>query len=333
MDRELILADKTFRDRERLRSIGVDIAVGKENEFEIKIPREMHRKSLEFGNVIYIPGTEYGGIIGEINTNTELDTISILGRTWRGMLEKKIIRPPNGQDYKRVSGELNQVLKGLIEPEFDGCFVVSEKDTGIMVNEYQFERYCTLLYGVKKMLESAGYRIQIRYAQQERGEPGYVAVSAEKIMDYSEEIELSQDSRIDFKYANCCNGINHLICTGKGELRERKIIDLYVQKDGSIGETQYYTGLDEICEVYEDTSTESEELKEKGIEKLKEKMNKASFEMNVETLGIEVEIGDIIGGRDYMTGLYARKPIVSKVYTVTNGEEATEYNIEGEEKE
>ena len=38
--------------------------------------------------------------------------------------------------------------------------------------------------------------------------------------------------------------------------------------------------------------------------------------MDVETLNMDVAIGDIIGGRDYLTGLYAKKPIVRKIYRV-----------------
>ena len=47
------------------------------------------------------------------------------------------------------------------------------------------------------MLKSVGYRLQIRYVQQERGQPGYVELSAVPIEDYSEKIELSQDSRLN----------------------------------------------------------------------------------------------------------------------------------------
>ena len=199
------------------------------------------------------------------------------------------------------------------------------------MDNYQFERYCTLLYGIEKMLKSVNYRLQIRYIQQERGQAGYVELSAVSVIDYSAQIELSQDSRLNFIFKNNRNGINHLICTGKGELKDRQVIDLYVQEDGSIGDTQYYRGIQEIAEVYENTSAESEELKEKGIEKLREVMNSTSFKMDVETLKMDVEIGDIIGGRDYLTGLYAKKPIKTKIYSLEDGKESIEYDIEGDD--
>ncbi len=329
--RQLILATDYLRDIAPVMDADVDFSVGEDNDYEIKIRRDSWREEYTFGNVLYIPGTEYGGIIGEINTDTSLDTISILGRTWRGKLDKKIIVPPAGQDYATASGELNQILRDLIAGQFGDYFVVSQNDTGINIAGYQFERYCTLLAGITKMLKSVEHKLHIEYVQQERGQPGYVELSAVPIIDYADKIELSQDSQLNFNFKNNRNGVNHLICLGKGELQDRQVIDLYVQKDGSIGTTQYYTGIQEVAEVYEDTSSESAELQEKGTEKLQELMNSTTFSMDVETLGIDVEIGDIIGGRDYLTGLYAKKPIKGKIYKVTGGKESLEYEIEGDD--
>lgn len=327
--KQLILADQNLKDIDPVMDAEIDIAIGEENDYEIKILRDEWRSEYTFGNVFYVKDTEYGGIIGEVDTSTAEDTISLLGRTWRGMLDKKIIRPPTGQDYKRVSGELNAVLGELITEQFDDYFVVSQDDTGVSLTNYQFDRYCTLLSGINKMLKSVGYRLKIRYVQQERGQPGYVELSSAPIVDYSEQIELSQDSQLNFAFKNCRNGVNHLICLGKGELQDRQVIDLYVQEDGSIGSEPYYTGVQEIAATYEDTSSETDELEEKGREKLLELMNSTSFSMDVESLNMDVEIGDIIGGRDYLTGLYAKKPIVKKIYRVEDGEPSLEYGIEG----
>ena len=322
--KQLILADQNLRDICPVMDAGIDIATGEENNYEIKVRRDKWRSEYTFGNAFYIKETEYGGIIGEVDTNTAEDTISLLGMTWRGMLDKKIIRPPAGQDYKKVSGELNLVLNDLVTEHFDDYFVVS-------VTNYQFERYCTLLAGINKMLKSVGYRLRIRYVQQERGQPGYVELSSVPIVDYSEQIELSQDSQLNFTFKNVKNGVNHLICLGKGELQERQVIDLYVQADGGIGSEPYYTGIQEIAATYEDTSSETDELEEKGREKLQELMNSTSFSMDVETLNMDVAIGDIIGGRDYLTGLYAKKPIAKKIYKAEDGKASLEYGIEGDD--
>ena len=329
--KQLILADQNLKDIAPVMNAEIDIAIGEENDYEVKIPRDEWRSEYTFGNAFYIKDTEYGGIIGEADTSTAEDTISLLGRTWRGMLDKKIIRPPAGQDYRKVSGELNTVLGDLITEQFDDYFVVSQDDTGVSLTNYQFDRYCTLLSGITKMLQSVGCRLRITYRQQERGQPGYVELSAVPVVDYSEQIELSQDSQLNFTFKNCRNGVNHLICLGKGELQERKVIDLYVKEDGSIGKEPYYTGIREIAATYEDTSSETDELEEKGREKLLELMNSTSFEMDVESLGMDVEVGDIIGGRDYLTGMYAKKPIVKKIYRVEDGKASIEYGIKGDD--
>ena len=60
-------------------------------------------------------------------------------------------------------------------------------------------------------------------------------------------------------------------------------------------------------------------------------MNSTSFSMDVETLNMDVAIGDIIGGRDYLTGLYAKKPIAKKIYKVEDGKTSLEYEIEGDD--
>ena len=60
-------------------------------------------------------------------------------------------------------------------------------------------------------------------------------------------------------------------------------------------------------------------------------MNFTSFSMDVEALKLEIEIGDIIGGRDYVTGMYAAKPIAKKIYKMSGGTASLEYEIEGDE--
>lgn len=330
--RQLILADQNLRDIKPVMDADVDFAVGSdENDYEIKIRHDRWDERYAYGNVFYIKNTEFGGIIGRKKVNTEQDTISLYGRTWRGKLDKKVIRPPAGQDYRKVSGELNSVLNTLITEQFNDYFVVSQADTGVTVTNYQFDRYCTLLTGITKMLKSVRHKLHIEYIQQERGQPGYVELSAVPIVDYSEQIELSQDSRLNFVFDETKNGVNHLVCLGKGELQDRQVIDLYVGQSGSIGTTQYYTGVQEVAEVYENTSAETEELEEKGREKLQELMNSTSFSMDVEALDMEVEIGDIIGGRDYVTGMYAAKPIAKKIYKVSGGSASLEYEIEGDD--
>lgn len=328
---EILLADVNGNELENMPYADFDVDIGGSNDFELVINRQNWNGKIKKDCRVFVPGGEFGGMIGGITTSTSQDAIAYTGRTWRGMLDKKIIQPPEGEDYRAVSGELNAILGELVEPEFPGLFYAEKKSTGVSVRAYQFERYCTLLDGINKLLQSEKHRLEIMYIQGERGEPGRVKISAAPIIDYSKEIELSQDNRLDFTMEERWDGVNHLICLGKGELKERTVLHLYVQKDGSIGKTPYYTGTAEITETYEYTSGEEAELENDGKKRLQELMNRKKFQMDVAALGLRVEIGDIIGGRDYLTGLSMQKPVTGKILTWKDGEEKLEYKIEGDE--
>lgn len=328
----VILANENMRELGAIKDANVTVDLNGNRAFSVQIARSYWRPELTFSRLIYIMGTEYGGIIGEVLTDTTLDYVELKGLTWRGRLAKKIIQPPTGSDYRTVSGELHTVMKSLIEPEFDGLFIVSQEDTRVSVTNYQFDRYCTLYDGLVKMLKSVGYRLKLSF-RREQGEPGYLFIEAVPIVNYSNRIELSRDCRLNYTMDDKRDGVNHLIVTGKGELQDRNVLHLYVQKNGSIGKSQYYTGLQEIAEVYENTSTETDELEEASREKLQELMNKKTFKMDVAALGIDVDIGDIVGGRDYLTGLYMAKPVENIIYELINGVESKTYKLEGEDEE
>lgn len=327
----VILANEDLRELGAIKDANTTVDLNGDRTFSVQIARSNWYEELTFSSLIYIMRTEYGGIIGEILTDTTLDYVELKGLSWRGRLAKKIIQPPAGSDYKTVSGELHTVMKSLIEPEFNGLFVVSQEDTGVMVSNYQFERYCTLLDGLTKMLKSKGYRLQLSF-RREQNEPGYLYIEAVPIVDYSNQIELSRDCQLNYTMDDKRDGVNHLIVTGKGEMQDRNVLHLYVQEDGTIGNQQYYTGLQEIAEVYENTSTETDELQSKSEERLQELMNKKTFKMDVAALGIDVNIGDIVGGRDYLTGMYMAKPVKNIVYELTGDIESKTYKLEGEDQ-
>ena len=310
----------------------IDIDLGDTRDFELTISNAKWDSRLKSKNRIFVPRTEFGGIIGGKKIDTSQDSVIVKGRTWRGVLEKKVIKPPSGEAYKIVSGEVNTVIRGLIsEAKLTGIFAVSDNNTGISVTSYQFDRYTTLLAGIEKLLKSVGYKLCIEYIQMERGLPGYVLLSAKQIKDYSNLVELSQDNKLNFILEETENGVNHLVCLGKGELTEREVIHLYIDKDGNVGTTQYYTGIDEVEETYDYSSAESEELLEKGTETLLELTNSKSLKMDIEKLSAEVDIGDVISGRDYTTGTSLSKPVVNKIYTEENGIRKLEYKLEGDE--
>lgn len=317
---ELILADKNGRDIRYLTFRKADFDIGGENDFEIIIALDDWQDDIKFGSRIYEYGTECGGIVGGIKTDTANKEITITGYTWRGLLDKKIIEPPSGADYRRVSGDVNAVISTMIGFNFSSIIVGVNYNAGVSVRNYQFNRYVTLLEGLKAMLLSVKHKLLIQVTKE-----GKTEISAVPIVDYSNEIEMSQNYGVDFVIEKKNNVVNHLICLGAGELAEREILHLYLQQDGSIGKTPYYTGIDEIAEIYDYANSENLEID--GILHFRELIENTALTVNVSDLDIDVGIGDYLGGRDYITGLKIAKPLASKIIT---SEETTsvEYNLE-----
>ena len=302
-----------------------DFEVGDDdNSFQIVVKRSEYQ-TIPQGARIYIPGTEYGGLFRELGTNTAMDTIAPGGITWRGMMQKKILEPPSGQNYATDSGELNAIVKARVEAAFPGLFIGVSDSTGVSVTSFQYERYCTLESGLRKLLKSKGYRLDIAYSQTDKA----VVVKAVPIVDYSTQIELSSDMLLNYKMQMQGDGVNHLICLGQGELAERTVYHLYVDQNGDIGTTQYYTGVDEIAAVYDYAGAELNDLISGGKNRLEELMNQNEFTMDIEQI-LDVGIGDIVGGRDYLSGMLMAAPITGKIVKWSNGTQKTEYTLSDE---
>lgn len=305
-----------------------EFSIGDENDFVIvQKSQAVNKEFLWYESQVFIPGTEFGGIVKDVTSLTKSKTVKFMGDTWRGMLSKKIISPPLGQDYLTVSGELNGVVRKLLQEHFGTWFVVPGEGTGVTV-KYQFNRYVTLLEGLTSLLESVNYKLDIKYIQGAPGEAGYVEVSAVPINNYSEEEEYSQDCNIQMTVRDCRRGINHLICLGKGELKERIRVDLYVQKGGSIDKVQYYKGLEERTDVYDYSSADAADLEEGGKKRLKELADYKEFDMDIEKA--DLELGDIVSGRDHITGLHVAKPVIQKILKISNGKERIDYKLKGD---
>lgn len=298
-----------------------DFEIGdEENSFLVTAPRA-EWESIADGSRIYIPGTEYGGLYKRLESDTKNDTVAVGGLTWRGMMQRKIICPPSGQDYATDSGELNAVIGARVSAAFPGLFVGSSESTGVTV-DYQYARYTTLYEGLKAMLKSQGYRMQIEYDQT----TGKVVVSAVEIVDYSAQIEYSSDMNADYSMVLNHTGVNHLICLGQGELKNRVVEHLYVDGSGVISQTQTFTGVDEIAEVYDYAGATRKDLIQSGIDQLKEEINLNQFSIKLESER-DVAIGDIVGSRDYVTGITMTAPITAKIVKWEDGFVDTEYTL------
>lgn len=302
-----------------------DIDVGSTNDFQLTFSYASWDNRIAIGKRVYVPNTEYGGIIKDIVTATETDTINVKGYTWRGYLMKWIIEPYSGMDYMTVSGELNACINQVLSRRNVPLFNVSSFSTGVNVN-YSFNRYCTVIDGLSAMLQSVGYKLDIKYTT-----AGIVEIQAVPAINYGSEIEISQDSKLNFNSEDNQMGVTTLICLGTGELRNRIVRYLYADKNGNISETKTITGIDEIQDIFDNPAADAETLISTGKERLKTLISKKTFSAAVKNIDdINLNVGDTITGRDYITGITVTKPIVDKVAKMNGGKFAVDYKIEGE---
>ncbi len=299
----------------------IDFDLGDTNDFELTIACNDYSDKYAMGNLLYSPGTEWGGVIGDLKTDTAADTVKVLGDTWRGMLAKKVIEPPQDTAYLTVFGDLNSIVEEVIGDEFEGLISANTELAGVSVS-YTFDRYTDMLTGLSKCLKSKNHRLSIKWSD----EKGCVVIGAVPITDYSSNVELSQDMRVDFTARDNRRGINHLICLGTGELENRQVVHLYMQGDGTVGTKPYYTGINERTAVYDYSNAESmDDLIAGGEKRLLELADYKELAMSVE--GTIAEIGDIVGGRDRTTGLYMSKPVTGKILRITGAKEDIEYKV------
>lgn len=328
MELKVVAADASGKELAYLDDVEVDVDIGTDNDFELTISIADYGENYAYGNRIFIPDTEYGGLIEDMNVITANDEIKLNGYTWRGLLTQKIVEPQDGANNLILNGELNTVIRELVGDRFGDLFTVEDVDTGVVLHNWVVDRYATLYDTIMKFLDASECRLKIRYQQGERTEPGAVHLQAVPVVDYSEQLEYSQDADLDFNVRDYRRGINHLICAGKGEGSERTILHLYVQEDGSIGRTQFYTGLSERTAYYDYGSAEDEEKLEEGaMKRLAELQSYKKFEVSVDDIGLE--LGDIVGGREYITGTEVKKPVVAKIFNQKDGQTFIEYKLKG----
>lgn len=298
-----------------------DFEVGDEENSYLITSHRAEWERVEENSRIYIPGTEYGGLYKRLESDTKNNSVAVGGLTWRGMMQKKIISPASGADYATDSGELNQIIGSRVSAQFPGLFVGSSESTGVTIN-YQYARYCTLYDGLKAMLKSVGFRMQIEYDLELKK----VVVSAVPIVDYSREIEYSSDMNADYTMIINRTGINHLVCLGQGELKNRIVEHLYVDARGNISQRQTFFDEDEIAEVYDYAGASREDLIQSGIDQLVKEINLNEFRIEIESER-EVQIGDIVGSRDYVTGYTVAAPITTKLVKFEDGSVKIEYKL------
>lgn len=303
-----------------MKNFKFDLAFGiDENNFELVTSTKNH--VCQAGYILYIEGTEYGGVIDSIRVATETEELAYMGRTWHGILESKVICPDSGADYLICDGEANSVLQMLIDRMgLSDLFSASDEESGLTIKSYKMNRYIQGYSGIKKMLSSVNGKLKISFNQ------GFCILSAEPLIDYSRNDEFDS-SQIDFDVIKNYKPINHCICLGKGDLAERTVIHLYADVDGNISHTQTQYGIDEVTCLYDNNNAESEEeLEAGGIEMLQTSWNSDELQVDFDSEK-NYDIGDIVGARENVTGIFLSRPILKKIVTIKDGVVTVQHKV------
>ena len=315
MDIRLIYTDADRVEQGYLRNFSADVDIAKDKDFEITVARD--NNILRGGSWWYISNTEYGGIVDNVGVVTADREIRYTGRNLRGILCDKIIEPPQDKDYKIVSGDAIAVINSLIE---DAGLSNIYRLTGESwnVQSFQFNRYVSLYDGICALLSTQNRVLRLVIKD------GYVTMSSAVPYDYTEDKDCMR-SDINYNITQVKNGYNHLICLGQGELKDRQVLHLYVDKMGNITDTQTYKGLEERTAIYDYSSASSiGELRTGGIARLQE-LNADSLDMTLPDMSMQ--IGDITGGTEDITGITVKKQITNIIAKIDDNSIDIEYSV------
>lgn len=305
---DLIVTDATGKPVASHASYTLDLAFGSgENDFDLQV----EDAALKAGSRIMIDGTEYGGIIDDTDVDVDggLSTVTWHGRDWHGVLASKIIEPDRNNDYLTLSGTIPVIMRTLVSRAgLQGLFTVTEESADHKIT-CQFDRYVDLYSGLVKMLRASGLKLRLR------NDGDKVAMSAMPVRTIGDSID---SDLIDFTAKQAAHPINHLICLGKGELKDRTVIHWYADANGTFSHTQTLKGLDERTATYELSNAEADELEDKGRQKFQELRNTSTIDVDIPD-GIDADVGDLVTGRDNNTGLVVTAEISKKIVKVSGG--------------
>lgn len=224
---DMIYANANRQDIGVIDDFKLDLAYGAdENNFQLEMSLNQH--CCEEGYLVYVEGSEYGGVVDEIEVDTERNKVIYTGRTWHGIMAEAVIVPPKGQDYLQISGECNAAIRALIHHvNLGDLFEVSTENSGIIIYDISRFRYSNLYDALRNMLFGAGAKLKMEYKK------GRLLLSAVPYVDYSQNEEWDA-SQIGFRIKKNFKPVNHLICLGSGELKDRHVIHLFADKYGEI---------------------------------------------------------------------------------------------------
>lgn len=255
---------------------------------------------------VFADGLEIGGRVEgfELKTGRTSSELHWTGSTWTGVLEKRLLWPDPGQDYLVLSGDANAVLRSAVKRlEIGSLFTVPDADAGVSVS-YRCNRDVPDAWtNLRLAMHSAGLRLDARWVD------GSCRLQAVKVTDWRGRVD---SDLVNFDLKSDLLVTNHLKAAGKGELAARDVVDVYADREGSVGTVKAMTGVFELEEYYDANNTEGDDLRDQASSRLKDKQSEGSVTVTVNE-GVEFGLGDIVEARHYSPNVTVSVEISSKI--------------------
>lgn len=320
---ELIYTDADRDDIGFLQIDSGDFAWGvEENDFELTL--EEGQEVPAVGAAIYIDGTDIFGIVRGSSRESGSKT-KIVGDTWTGLLDCRVMRPPSGSVYFKVSGDMRDCVSKLIsQSAVTDLFTVPSGKVGLNVS-HTFQgrnddstqsdtgRYMGAWAALWQLLSEHSCKVVARYDAESRK----IALTPQRRDDYTDTENMEHVGTT--VAISTRRPVNHLVCLGQGTGTARTVLDLYMDAKGNVSTTQTLKLADEIAEVYDDSNAEdAAALQSDGTARLKEYWD-ASQSVSMDADADMYDLGDLVGGTDPTTGINATAIVTKKVLTFSDG--------------
>ena len=314
---EFVIADKDGRNLRQIVECEADLAYGDdENDFELTCDPSIAPKE---GDIVYCDGTEYGGVVDEVESDTATRLVTARGRTFHGILAGKRLVPDSGKKAVTVSGTAKAVMQSLITRfKLSPMFVAVDGAGGNV--SYTFERFGDAYSGIRAMAKAHSLRLSLVYSD------GRVEASLVPVRSLGDKVD---SDLMDFTVSRIARRTNHLVCGGTGEQENRKVVHFYADADGKVSKTQSLFGVDEIAAFYDYSNADEAELDEEGRKELEGMQTSGSVSISAHD-DIEAEVGNYVTATDNVTGTKVTSEISKKILKVSRGVPTYEYEVGSE---
>lgn len=316
---DVIYTDENLNEIGYLEFESLDCANGlDENDFEIV--QMFKKRTLNYDYYWYVPNSEWGGIVDDHSVNTQEKTVTYKGRSWHGFLEAKVIEPTNSTTKRKVSGDANTIISGILSLcSLNSLFVAESSNSGITISNYEFEMYVNAYLGLKDMLSSKSAKLTFRFDDVNKK----VVVGATSSIDYANNEEWLGD-QMSLTINSRKNYYNHLICLGKDGL----VLHLYRNANNVISKTKSITNLKEITYVQDmETIDDATKLEENGRKTFADLLEMKEIESNFGSEECVFDIGDIVGAENPMTEESISAIVNKKILQIIGGKSTVRVEV------